>query len=67
MEERKKRKTYTSSEVKKRYNDKTYKKYSINLRKVEDSDIIRLIEAEKEKGFGTTEAIKNLIESAQEK
>lgn len=67
MEEGKKRKTYTSSEVKKRYNDKTYKKYSINLRKVEDSEIISLIESEKEKGFGTTDAIKNLIQTMQEK
>lgn len=56
-----KRKTTTSNEVKKRYNDKTYTQYSIKLRNVEDADIISLIEAEKTKGFQTTEAIKNLI------
>ena len=55
------RKTTTSTEVKKRYNDKTYERYAIALRKIEDADIIELIEAEKAKGFQTTEAIKNLI------
>ena len=56
-----KRKTYTSSAVKKRYNEKTYTRYMINLRKVEDADIISLIEAEKAKGASTSEAIKTLI------
>lgn len=59
--EKPKRKTHTSSEVKKRYNDKTYKAYTLNLRKCEDADLIARIEAEKEKGFGTTEAIKRLL------
>ncbi len=62
MEELKpKRKTFTSSAVKKRYNDKTYKSYKLSLRKVEDAELIELIEAEKAKGFQTSEAIKNLI------
>ena len=56
-----KRKTHTSNEVKKRYNDKTYAQYAIKLRKVEDADVINLIENEKQKGYGTTEAIKRLI------
>lgn len=60
-EEIKKRKTHTSSEVKNRYNQKTYVQYAIKLRKVEDAEIIDLIEKEKQKGFGITEAIKNLI------
>lgn len=60
-EEIKKRKTYTSNEVKSRYNKKTYVQYAIKLRKIEDADIIALIEEEKQKGFGITEAIKNLI------
>lgn len=60
-EEVTKRKTHTSNEVKKRYNQKTYIQYAIKLRKVEDAEIIDLIENEKKKGFGTTDAIKNLI------
>ena len=60
-QEKPKRKTHTSTEVKKRYNDKTYKSYSLNLRKLEDADLIARIEAEKAKGFGTTEAIKRLL------
>ena len=55
------RKTTTSSEVKKRYNDKTYETYTIRLRKVEDAELIARIEAEKAKGFQTTEAIKRII------
>jgi plasmid rolling circle replication initiator protein Rep len=61
MDETKKRKTHTSSEVKKRYNDKTYQRYQLNLRKVEDADLIERIEKEKASGFTTTEAIKKLI------
>ena len=60
-EEKKKRKTYTSNEVKKRYNDKTYQRYQLNLRKIEDADLIERIEKEKASGLSTTEAIKNLI------
>lgn len=45
-EEIKKRKTHTSNEVKLRYNKKTYKNYNVNLRVVEDSEIIKLIEDE---------------------
>ena len=60
-EEKKKRKSYTSNEVKKRYNDKTYQRFQLNLRKVEDAELIERIEEEKAKGFSTSEAIKNLI------
>ena len=60
-DEQKKRKTYTTSEVKKRYNDKTYQRYQLALRKVEDADLINRIEKEKASGLSTTEAIKNLI------
>lgn len=56
-----KRKTFTSSAVKKRYNDKTYKKYITSFRIVEDADIIALVEAEKSKGLQTTEIFRNLI------
>ena len=56
-----KRKTHTSSAVKARYNKKTYQQYALTLRKVEDAATIEKIEAEKAKGFSTSEAIKNLI------
>lgn len=56
-----KRKTTTSNEVKKRYNDKTYQQYAVKLRKDTDMDIIEAIEAEKCNGYTTSEAIKNLI------
>ena len=56
-----KRKTHTSSEVKQRYIKKTYERYLLTLRKVEDADLINRIEEEKAKGFSTSEAIKNLI------
>ena len=56
-----KRKTHTSSEVKARYNKKTYKNYHTNLRIHEDADVIDMIEKEKSQGYATTEAIKRLI------
>ena len=56
-----KRKTRTSTEVKARWNEKTYVRYSVALRKLEDEKIIRAIEALKEKGLQTTDAIKTLI------
>lgn len=56
-----KRKTTTSNEVKKRYNNKTYQQYAVKLRKDRDMDIIEAIEAEKSNGYTTSEAIKNLI------
>lgn len=61
IEELKKRKTHTSSEVKARYNKKTYKSYNVNFRKIEDADIIDTIETEKAKGFTTSEAFKRLL------
>lgn len=60
-EETTKRKTHTSNEVKLRYNKKTYKNYNVNLRVVEDAEIIKLIEDEKAKGANTTEAFRNLL------
>lgn len=48
------RKTTTSSEVKARWNDKTYKRYQIYLRKDEDRDLIDFVEQHKGV-FGTTE------------
>lgn len=58
MPEKPKRKTRTSNEVKKRYNDKTYKQYAIKLRYDTDGPLIQAIERLKEQGISTTEAIK---------
>lgn len=58
MPEKPKRKTRTSNEVKKRYNDKTYKQYTIKLRYDTDGPLIQAIEQLKEQGIGTTKAIK---------
>lgn len=59
--EQNKRKTHTSTQVKARYNKKTYKNYNCNFRIIEDAKVIELIEGEKLKGFSTSIAIKNLI------
>ena len=55
-----KRKTHTSSEVKKRYNDKTYTRFQISLRKDEDAELIAYIEQAKQNGESVTEAIRKL-------
>ena len=39
----------TSSEIKNRWNAKTYKRYTVNLRKDEDADLIKFVEREKQK------------------
>ena len=57
-----KRKTTTSTEVKTRWKQKTYKTYQLNLRKEEDADLIDLIEStKKQHGTGTSETIKELL------
>lgn len=58
-----KRKTFTSTEVKNRYNKKTYERYSITLRKdnITDKEIIDKIEKLKSEGLSASEAIKKLI------
>ena len=60
-QEKPKRKTHTSNEVKSRYAAKTYNRLMLTLRKAEDADIIAMIDAERAKGYQTSEAIKNLI------
>lgn len=44
-----KRKTYTSSTVKNRYNRKTYKQYLIQVRPDSEQDIIDRLEAQRNK------------------
>lgn len=55
------RKTTTSTEVKMRWINKTYNRYSINLRKDSDADIIQRIEDNKCKGISPTETIREMI------
>ena len=65
MEEQKKRKTTTSSEVKARYNKKTYVSYLVNFRKDSDQDIIDMVESEKQAGLSTTDAFRKLLRENQ--
>lgn len=51
----------TSTEVKNRWNAKTYKRYQVSLRKDDDSDLIQFIEQNKTK-HGTTELFRAGIE-----
>lgn len=58
-----KRKTHTSTEVKKRYNDKTYTRFQISLRKDDDAELIAYIEEQKQNGISVTEIVRNLYNS----
>ncbi len=49
-----KRKTTTSTEVKNRWNAKTYARYQVNLRRDEDTELIQFIEENKD-SFEITE------------
>lgn len=53
--------SYTSSEVKNRWNAKTYKRFQVNFRVDTDREIIDYIEANKER-FGTTEIFRAAME-----
>lgn len=55
-----KRKTVTSSAVKRKYNDKTYNQVVFSVRK--DSDLARQIEAYKADGNQLSPLIKKLLE-----
>lgn len=43
------RKTTTSTEIKNRWNAKTYQRYTVNLRKDEDADLIAAVERLKDR------------------
>lgn len=53
--------SYTSSEVKQRWESKAYKKYLVRFRDDTDKEIINYIEANKER-FGTTEIFRAAME-----
>ena len=54
--------SYTSSEVKQRWENKAYKKFLVRFREDADKDIIDYIEAHKER-FGTTEIFRAAMEA----
>ena len=60
-----KRKTYTSSEVKKRYNDKTYTRFQVSLRKDNDAELIQFIEEQKKTGKSVTDVIRTLYNNSK--
>lgn len=56
------RKTTTSTEVKQRWIDKTYKRYVISLRQDTQPDLIELVENRKSAGQSTTEIFAEALE-----
>lgn len=60
-QEKPKRKTHTSNEVTRRYQKKTFDRFTVMCRKSEDADIIAAISAMKADGLQTSAAIKKLI------
>lgn len=52
------RKTTTSTEAKNRWNAKTYRRVTVNLRQEDDAEIIRFMEANREK-IGPTEIFRS--------
>lgn len=61
MAVRKQRKTRTSTEVKQRWKDKAYKRYTVYLRKDTDQHLIDWLEANKER-LGTTSVFRDGLE-----
>lgn len=57
-----KRKTTTSTEVNERYKRKTYSRYTVTLRKVEDAELIALFERNNEQGIAPTDTVRALYE-----
>ena len=51
----------TSSEAKQRYNEKTYQRYTLVLKKIEDADLIAKIDLLVTQGLSQSEAIKTLL------
>ena len=59
-------KTHTSTEVKQRYNKKTYNRYYIAFRKEDDRKLIEYIEARQAGGAATTEIFREALELLME-
>ena len=60
-DEKPKRKTHTSSEVKMRYNAKTYRKFLLQLRNDDDADLIEQIDRHMVNGLSANAAIKAIM------
>ena len=56
------RKTTTSTEVKQRWIDKTYKRYVVSLRQDTQADLIELVESRKNAGQGTSDIFTEALE-----
>ena len=56
-----KRKTHTSTAVKSRYISKTYQRYALTLRNVDDAELIAAIEAERSEGMSDSALIKGIL------
>ena len=61
------RKTTTSTEVKKRWNAKTYKRYAVSLRKEEDAELIELVEQYRQSHDSITDIFRAGIQALQSK
>ena len=48
-------------QVLRRYKTKTYKPYTVNLRKVDDADCINFLEEQKKLGLSPTEVFRKLV------
>ena len=55
-------KTKTSTEVKNRWNAKTYQRYTVNLRKDEDAEIIQFVTDHKDE-YGTSDIFRAGVEA----
>lgn len=58
-----KRKTTTSTEVKNNWNAKTYKRFTISLRKDEDAELIDFVEEAKQKDIGVSDIFRRGVEA----
>ena len=61
MDDKIARKTTTSAEVKNRYNNKAYRRVTVNFRINEDGEILQKIDAMTGSGVSPSEAVKQLI------
>lgn len=52
----------TSSEVKNRWNAKTYKRYTLSLRREEDAELISYIDEQATKGLKVSELVRESLE-----
>lgn len=61
MPDKPRRKTTTSNEVKQRWKDRNYKRFTLNLRYDTDQDLIDYIDAQTALGVGVTETVRKAL------